>query len=61
MILVSRKETGRASDEYKNPTDLLVRQKKLNKLLVWLSKLIQYPGMEENGGLTSMVQERKDT
>ena len=36
-------------------------QKKTNKLLVWLSKLIQYPGMEETGGLTSMVQQKKDT
>jgi hypothetical protein len=28
MILVSRKETGRASDDLKNPTGLLVRKKK---------------------------------
>jgi hypothetical protein len=36
----------------KKTTGLLVTQKKPNKLLVWLTKLIQYPGTEETGGLT---------
>ena len=53
------KKTGWASDDKKYPTGLLVRKKKTNKLLVWLSKLIQYPGMEETGGLTSTVQQKK--
>ena len=47
------KKTGRASDDKKYPTGLFVRKKKTNKLLVWLSKLIQYPGKEETDGLTN--------
>ena len=52
------KKTGWASDDKKYPTGLLVRKKKTNKLLVWLSKLIQYPGKEETAGLTNR---KKDT
>ena len=58
MILVIRKKTGWASDDKKYPTGLLVRKKKTNELLVWLSKLIQYPGKEETGGLNNR---KKDT